>query len=472
MASSRRDNLAPAVHRNEVSLPSRERGAFRSRAEHSSAIRQLTLPATRFIHTEGATGLLMLVAAVAALLWVNLGGQESYEALWQTQIAFQVGDFRLDDDLRTWINDFLLAFFFYAIGLEIKYELVHGDLRTIRTAVVPAFAAIGGMVVPVALYFSVAHEEQYLHGWGVPLATDIAFALAALSLLGKRAPPQLKTLLLTLAVVDDIGAILVIAFFYSASISWIALGIAAGILLVIVGMRAFGIDNVGLYAVAALALWVSVHESGIHATIAGVALGLATRAKERLTASDFLPRASGMHDQIRQALEQGRPDEAEVNLGELESLIRTTESPLEWGARVLHPVSGYLILPLFALANAGILLSLENFTNAAHSPIAWGILLGLVVGKPLGVVSFGALAIITRLGTLPPRVGWTELLVLGLLAGIGFTMAIFIATLAFSDPDQIGAAKVAIFVASVVAPFAGLTVAWLKRQRHPPKQSA
>jgi NhaA family Na+:H+ antiporter len=344
----------------------------------------------------------------------------------------------LDLDLQEWVNDGLMTIFFLVVGLEIKRELVEGELREPRRAAMPAIAAVGGMVVPALIYVAVNLGGDALDGWGIPMATDIAMAVGVLSLLGSRVPSSLKLFLLALAIVDDIGAIAVIAIFYSSGIEPAALGVAGLILVVIALVKRAGVRHFGVYVVLGAALWLAVEESGVHATLVGVILGL--MAPTRPIRQRQLIDAEALTD----LSSAGAAHETAV-------LARESVSVVEWLEHLLHPWTSFVILPLFALANAGIPLSSEALSDAASSPVTLGVVLGLVVGKLVGVTAFTWLAARVGLGVLPAGASWRSIIGVAALAGIGFTVSIFITGLAFTDVARQNEAKVGILVASALA---------------------
>ncbi len=378
-----------------------------------------------FVSVEVLGGVILLAATIAALLWANVS-LLSYEQLWSTHLTIGVGNLTVTEDLQHWVNDGLMTIFFFVVGLEIKRELVRGELRDPRTASLPAIAALGGMVVPAALYLAINSGGAGGRGWAIPMATDIAFAVAVLAIAGSRVPGNLKLFLLTLAIVDDVGAIVVIALFYSSDISGTWLLAAAGALLAIVILQRLGVRRIVVYILPGVVLWVCVFESGIHATIAGVMLGLLTPAHP---------------------------------LGDRE-LIEEIEAHL-------HPWSSFLIVPLFALANAGVYLGGGSVDHALSSPIAWGVILGLVIGKPLGIVMAAALGLRARLGRLPDGVRLAHLVAAGAAAGIGFTVSLFVADLSYRGA-LLADAKVAILIASVVSGAAGLLLLRATTRRSEP----
>ena len=413
-------------------------------------------PIHAFLHTEIASGVFLLAAAVAALVWANSPARDSYEALWETPVAFSVGPFALAESLRDWVNDLLMAFFFFVVGLEIKRELVLGELRDIRAASLPLLCAVGGMVAPALLYTLVNGGGPAAAGWGVPMATDIAFAVGVLALVGTRAPSSLKVFLLTLAVADDLGAIAVIAVFYSRGVDARWLILVAVMVAAVIAMARFGARRYVWYVIAAAVLWLAVFESGVHATVAGVILGFLTPSRPLHAPEEV----SGLAERHLEALQlkpaDGIADEDEqATLLEVARLTTEGVSPLARLQAALHPWTSFVVLPLFALANAGVVLSGGSLGQVLGEPVTLGIILGLVVGKPLGVMLAAFLAVKTGLGRLPSGVGWIEVLGAGMLAGVGFTVAIFIAGLAFEDAALAAAAKTGILVASAIAGILG-----------------
>ena len=395
-------------------------------------------PLVDFLHTEAAGGVVLLVATAVALVWANSPFQDSYVELWHTHLSITLGDHTLDLDLQEWVNDGLMTIFFLVVGLEIKRELVEGELREPRRAAMPAIAALGGMIVPALIYTAINAGGDAADGWGIPMATDIAMAVGVLSLLSRRVPPTLKLFLLALAIVDDIGAIVVIAVFYSSGIEPAALGVAA-ILLVLVALAKWaGVHHIAVYVVLGLGLWLAVEESGVHATLVGVILGLMAPTRpvrqRQLIDQDALTDLSSAEAAHETAV-----------------LARESVSVVEWLEHLLHPWTSFVILPLFALANAGIPLSSEALSDAASSPITLGVVLGLVVGKLVGVTAFTWLAARLGLGVLPAGATWRSIVGVAALAGIGFTVSIFITGLAFSDVARQNEAKVGILVASALA---------------------
>ena len=404
-------------------------------------------PVLRFIDREVAGGILLLVATAAALVWVNSGWGDSYHSFWHTEIELAVGSWHLPHmSLGHFVNDALMALFFFVVGLEIKRELVTGDLSSMRAAALPAIGAAGGMVVPALLYFVFNTAGEASRGWGIPMATDIAFAVGIVALLGSRISPKIKLFLLTLAIVDDIGAIAVIAIFYTSDLSTTWLLTALVGLIAVWVLQKIRVWAIPVYAVLGIFIWYATLESGVHATIAGVALGLLTPARPLLGQRDA--------QQIVDAL----PSDANVAEVRHASFLAQESVPLtERLEELLHPFTAFMIIPIFALANAGIVLSGDTISDAAASNVTLGIIVGLVIGKPLGIALFTWVA--TRFGfALPEGVNWPQFVGMGLAAGIGFTVSIFVGNLAFEDSAITELAKIGILVASLIAAIGALVL--------------
>jgi Na+:H+ antiporter, NhaA family len=431
-------------------IPPRTYGALQVRLRESLVTRAFVLPIQRFIHIQGISSIVLLAAALMALIWANSPWQESYHHVWEMELSLS----RLNLPVHAWINDALMAIFFFLVGMEIKHEIVHGELADIRRAALPVFGALGGMIVPALLYAVLNHGQPGQHGWGVPMATDIAFSLGVLGMV-KGVPADLKIFLLTLAIADDIGAIMVIAVFYSGSLDRGALLAGLIILGAIFLILKLGIVRPILYFVLGVGFWIAILRSGIHATIAGVILGFMVPTTAPLSLKDFQDIATEMSRNFRDAMARGDEQGAKNVLGSFDALLNNTESASERLTRLLNDWVSFLVLPLFALANAGVTFSAGAWRELATSRIAWGILLGLVVGKPLGIIGFAQLGVRTGLAQIPPGVRWKQLAAVGALAGIGFTVSIFISSLAFDDPGHLMEAKAAVLGASVIAGLLG-----------------
>ncbi len=412
-------------------------------------IDRVVAPIERFLHVAAASGVVLVAAAVVALAWANSPWSETYFAIWSTTLEFGLGDFRMSHSLRHWINDGLMVVFFFVIGLEVKRELVLGELRELRKASLPIAAALGGMVVPAGLYLALQSEGPAARGWGIPMATDIAFVVGIMAVLGDRIPHSLRVLLLSLAIADDVGAILVIAIGYTESLhlGWLGLGVAA--LLVTSFSERLGVRSYFFYAAIGGIVWLGFHESGVHATIAGVLLGLMTPAEAHLS-------RTRMGQLFREANAYVHGDDQDVSAADVRQMQRYTRevvSPLAFLENALHPWSSFVVMPIFALANAGVILSLDAFSD----PVGLSIAAALVVGKPLGVFAFAFAAVRLGIADLPRGVSWGAVLGGGCLAGIGFTMSIFIAGLAL-DADLLDAAKVGILEGSILSGVLGVVI--------------
>lgn len=385
-------------------------------ADHTRAGRPVPPVVRRFLDTEASGGALLVGAAAFALAWANLA-RDSYDRAWRNDVVLRIGSFGVEEDLQHFVNDGLMAVFFLVVGLEIKRELVTGDLRDRRSAALPVAAALGGMIVPAVIYLALNTSGAGRAGWGIPVATDIAFAVAVLALVGSRVPASLKLFLLSLAIVDDIGAIVVIAIFYAESIDMAALGLAAAAVLASLTLRRARVHWAGIHILLGVACWLATYNSGVHATIAGVVFGLLTPARPSVTAD--------------------------------------ATSPAERLQQALHPFSSFLIVPVFALANAGVPIRFDSFEAPSAWSVAAGVVSGLVVGKLVGVAGASWLAVRLGIARLPDDVTWRDLTATAALAGIGFTVSLFLTNLAFDDAQLRDAAKLAVLLASVAASLVG-----------------
>lgn len=411
-------------------------------------------PFQRFFATSAASGIVLLACTAVALGWANSPWAESYHHLWEMPIGIGAPGFGLTMSLHQWINDGLMAVFFFLVGLEIKREVLVGELATRRTAALPVAAALGGMIVPAAIYASMNAGGPGADGWGVPMATDIAFALGVLALLGDRVPGGLRVFLAALAIADDLGAVVVIAVFYTSSLNMAAL-LGAVVVLAILGLLSMaGARRPLVYGVLGVALWLFVLASGIHATIAGVALAMLIPARTRINEDEFLANAERSLEDFRRADEPGstvltNPRHLQA-LQMLEKATDAAQAPLQRMEQALHSVVAFAVMPLFAISNAGIPFG-EGLREALTSPIALGAALGLLLGKPIGIMLMSFIAIRSGVADLPAGVTWRHIHGAGWLGGIGFTMSLFIAGLAFSDVDVLNTAKLGVFAASICA---------------------
>jgi NhaA family Na+:H+ antiporter len=409
-------------------------------------------PLRRFMHIESAGGVVLLAATVVALVLANSGFADSFLSFWKTRVGFTFGSFQMEHSLSHWINDLLMAVFFYVIGLEVKRELLMGELREFKKATLPLMAALGGMVAPAVIYLLLQAGEPGQRGWGISMATDIAFVVGCMAMLGPRMPRGLRVFLLSLAIVDDIGAILVIAIGYTETIHWGGLVLSAVSIGLLLLLMKVGVRNVAVFVIFGLVIWYGFHESGVHATIAGVIVGLLTPVRSWVS-EGRLDRIVKNTLHFMQGEGWSSSDESFEKLRELELATRKTVSPLKRMETLLHPWVGFVIMPLFALANAGVRIEMGDFAN----PVAFAVILGLFVGKPLGIMLFSFVSVRLGIGRLREGVNWGAMLGAGCLAGIGFTMAIFVAGLAVQG-DLLDAAKVGILAGSVISAAVGVTI--------------
>ncbi|WP_404310071.1 Na+/H+ antiporter NhaA [Neorhodopirellula lusitana] len=423
-------------------------------------------PLARFLHIQATSGIVLVVCTAIALFAANSRWAASYLAFWQMDVTIGMGAWQFHHSLHHVINDGLMAIFFFVIGLEVKRELVHDSLSDLKQASLPIAAAIGGMIVPAVIYLSLQYGEAGMRGWGIPMATDIAFVIGCLAILGSRVPHSLRILLLSLAIVDDIGAILVIAVGYTESLDGRFLMLAAFAVGVVHFLSRVGVRRFPPYIVVGAIAWIALHESGIHATLIGVILGLMTPARSVLVPERF---RRYLHDKTEEFSEQRwarRDHRAEVVM-EVQRLTRETVSPLEYLERTLHPWTAYIIMPIFALANAGVLIEPANLSD----PVAIAVVLGLVVGKPVGIVLFSWFVIRMGVAKLPEGINWPVLVSGSCLAGIGFTMALFIDGLAFGA-DGLDTAKTGVLVGSALSAVLGMGLLMWTLPKGAPKLDA
>jgi Na+:H+ antiporter, NhaA family len=419
---------------------------------------RLPTPLREYLRDEAAGGVVLMVAAAVALVWANSPWSAAYAALWDTRLAVELGRFGIEADLRQWVDDGLMTLFFLVVGLEIKRELVAGELRTWRRAVLPVVAAAGGMAVPALIYAAVNAGGPGAPGWGVPMATDIAFTLGVLALLGSRVPAPLKVFLLTLAVVDDLGSVAVVALFYSRGVDPWALALAAGLLVLVAVLVRAGIWWLPLHVGLGLALWLAMWRSGVSPALAGVAMGLLTPA--RPTAPPEVARERG-GELAGQLAADPRPPRLREMLREARGTVPLAERL----AHDLHPVSAFVVVPLFALANAGVTLERGGLATPGASAVLGGVLAGRVLGKLAGISAATWLAVRLGLARLPEGTGWTQLAGAATVAGIGFTVPLFVADLAFPEGAFQAPVKLGLLLASVIAGAAGGLVLWLAGRR-------
>ncbi|MDF3027227.1 MAG: nhaA [Fluviicola sp.] len=428
-------------------------------------IEKLLNPFHRFIHQEFTGGIVLFVSVVIAIVWANSAWSDSYHHLWETKFSVSFAGKTLDYPLHIWINDGLMALFFFVIGLELKREFRVGELSTAKKAALPMVAALGGMLVPALIFTLINWNEPTQKGWGIPMATDIAFALALLSLAGKRIPLSVKVFLSALAVADDLGAVLVIAFFYTAQISFLPLLIAGLFLLALALGNYLGVRSMTFYLVLGIAVWIGFLFSGVHATIAGVLVAFMIPARTKIDEKEFVDKAQNYVSEFEQAIPlKGdlTTEEQHEIIQDIKSLCKDAETPLQKLENNLHPWVAFVIMPLFALANAGMVVN-GNFFGSLMNPVSIGVIAGLILGKFIGVFSFTWLMVRFKVAELPEKANWTHVIGVSVLAGVGFTMSLFVTGLAFSDMEIIDQSKYGILTASVVCGVAGVFI--LKRSR-------
>lgn len=419
-----------------------------------------------FAHLEASGGLALLGCTAVALLWANSQWSPYYDQLWHATATVALGRFHLSQSLLHWINDGLMALFFFVVGLEIKREVLAGELAYPGRAVLPIAAAVGGMLLPAGIYALLNMAGPGIRGWGVPVATDIAFSLGVLALLGSRVPLGLKVFLTALAIADDIGGVLIIAIFYTGEIVWLNLAIAGGLLMALLALNRDDVRRPLPYALLGTGVWLAFLRSGVHPSVAGVLVAMTVPARSRILGREFVARARGLLDEFRCVGDDYRSVLADQHcqavLQDLEGACESAETPLQRLLRSVHPWVIFAVLPVFALANAGVGLG-ADLAGSWRDPVAVGVAGGLAIGKPLGIMLFSWAAVRTGLGSLPREVTWRHLWGAACLAGIGFTMSIFVAGLAFRGTPYLPVAKGGIIVASFTSGLLG----WLILRRAP-----
>ncbi|HEX6069235.1 MAG TPA: Na+/H+ antiporter NhaA [Longimicrobiaceae bacterium] len=433
----------------------------------ATPIERFLRPFQRFAQTESSGGIVLLIATVVALVWANSPWWESYHHLWETPLEVSFGGRQLEMTLHHFINDGLMVVFFFLVGLEIKREMLVGELASPRAAALPIAAAAGGMLVPALLYALLNAGGEGSAGWGIPMATDIAFALGILALMGPRVPLGLKVFLAALAIVDDLGAVLVIALFYTEQLNVLALGLGAVILVGLVALNMLGVRHPGMYTVLGLLLWAAFLSSGVHATIAGVLLAMTIPARTRLNTDEFLEIGRHYLEEFDSAGVEGKG--VLTNHGQqaaiqgLENTCEAAQAPLQ---RIEHDLQLWVafgIIPLFALANAGVHVTGDLGAAFSH-PVTLGVILGLVIGKPIGITLLAWAAVRMGMASLPGGVGWSQIHGVSWLGGIGFTMSLFVANLAFGEGSALlDSAKIGVLAASALAAAMG----WFLLRRKP-----
>lgn len=423
-------------------------------------IERLTRPFKKFTKAQGSSSIVLLGCTIVALIWANVW-LNSYTNLWQTELVIGIGRFVLAKPLILWISDGLMTVFFFLIGLEIKRELLVGELSTPKKAIFPIFAALGGMLMPAVFYTALNAGKEGVLGFGIPMATDIAFSLGVLTLMGKRINPSLKVFLATSAIVDDIGAILVIALFYTTKISWISLVIGVGFLIGAAAANWADVRHPLIYAILGIGLWLAILTSGFHATVAGVLLALTVPATIRIERKKFIELSRNLVVEFQEAC----TDKEDVfttaaqhaALQKLETSCQHVETPLQRMEHSLHYWVAFIIMPIFALANAGVNFS-GNISTALVHPVTLGVVVGLIVGKQIGIFLFAWISVRIGLAVMPTGVNWQQIYGISWLGGIGFTMSLFIAHLAFEGLPLLFMAKIGILIASFIAGVVGWVI--------------
>lgn len=437
----------------------------KAREKAVKVVQRIVSPIEDFLHTESSSGIVLIINALIALILANSPLHHWYHNLIHFPISIGFGSLVIEKGLQHWVNDGLMVIFFFVVGLEIKRELVIGELASPKKAALPMFAALGGMIFPAIFYFVLNPSGVTEPGWGIPMATDIAFAVGILALMSKRTPFALKIFLLALAIVDDLGAVLVIAFFYTEQIARSYLGLAAVGFAIITILKYAGVRKVWVYSIFGLAVWFFILKSGIHATIAGVILGLMTPIK-RLFPKQVLPeKFRSVAQEVATGIEgNGGVQLDQYTLQKIDELHMITveaSSPLDRLIHKLHPWMSFFIMPIFALVNAGVHIENIGIEQFFGHSVSLGIILGLVLGKPIGVVLFSWLSVKFRLSDLPKGVHWGHMLAVGCLAGIGFTMALFVSNLALKTPELEMFSKLGILVASCISGILGATLLYI-----------
>lgn len=410
----------------------------------------------RFLHIEAMSGVVLFFAAAAALVWANSSFHENYDALWHTPLSISLGRYTLSWNLHFWVNDVLMILFFLVAGMEIRREIYEGALSDFRQAALPVIAALGGVCLPAVIYLLLNADPARDHGWAIPTATDIAFAIGILALLGKSIPGNIRIVLLSLAIIDDVIAVIIIALFYSASFDLSGLAVAiSGIGLVLL-MQWLGLASVWLYVVPAVVLWFGLLKTGVHPSLAGVILGLLTPvlpARSKILPVDRIIKAVKI---IRQQPESGGRQVIARALRDIRKGERDLIPPVTRVQMALHPWVAFIIMPVFAFANAGVRFGDVSFSADGSAFILAGVALGLVAGKPVGILLASFIAVKSGICRLPPHVSWAGMVLIGILGGIGFTMAVFVAMLAFDDAGQLSVAKTGVLLGSAISAVLGL----------------
>ncbi len=413
-------------------------------------------PLEDFLKRSASQGIVLLIVTAIAVILANSTLNHAYEAFLHTPIGLSIGSFELKESLLHWINDGLMAIFFLLVGLEIKREILVGELSNMRAALLPIGSAIGGAVIPALVYVAINAQNGNLQGWGIPMATDIAFALGVIALLGDRIPNSLKVFVTATAIIDDLIAVLVIAIFYSSGINVGALAIGFGLLALLIIANMIGIRSLIVYLGLGIFVWVAFLQSGIHATIAGVLVALTIPARSNSDDNLFQKRIQTLLHRF-EVKEPEIDEDREAVLLELEHVLEQTQSPLQRLEHSLRDVSAFIIMPIFAFANAGVVISLEKLTGGLL-PVTIGIIIALVIGKPVGILAASWIMKRSGIASLPSQVNWRQMVGVACLGGIGFTMSLFVASLAFTESNALDDAKIGILIASVIAGVVGYVI--------------
>jgi Na+:H+ antiporter, NhaA family len=436
---------------------------------------QILKPAQQFFNKEASSSILLIAATVIALIWVNSNIGETYHRFWHTKISFALGHFHISKTLLHWVNDGLMSLFFFTVGLEIKREILVGELATPKKALLPVIAALGGMIVPGLIYAALNIGLPTIHGWGIPVATDIAFALGAVAVFGRNLPVGLRIFLAAFAIADDLGAVVIIAIFYTKEIVWSNLIISLFLVFGLAVANFFWIRQTLIYAILGLAVWFFILGSGVHPTIAGVIVSLFVPARGRYDTDNFLQNVKKITEKF-ECEEQSCGYSILLNqehmyaVQALELACHDVETPLQRLMHALHPWVAFLILPLFAMGNTGLIFRGIVLSEIVSNPVVIGIIFGLVVGKPIGIMLFSYLSVKTGLASLPQEVRWSHIFGGAMLGGIGFTMSLFLSELSFADPHIIDYARMAILTGSILSAVFGMSFLGIVAAGNPVKK--
>ena len=418
-------------------------------------------PLHEFIHRQASSGIVLLFSAVVALIWANSQWAHVYHDFWHTEVSFNIGGTGISKDILHWVNDGLMAVFFFLVGLEIKREFLVGELSNIKQALLPIFCAVGGMAIPALVYMGFNFDSAGAIGWGIPMATDIAFALGVLALVGSRVPIALKAFLVAIAIVDDIGAVIVIAVFYTSAISLPSILLILVVMLVLISMNRLHVHHTHPYLIAGFFLWIVFLSSGLHATLAGVLLALTIPARSRINVREFLIIGRELLDEYEGIGDLGNEvpvrQERQMALQELQKKITDVWMPLQRLEHLLHPWVAFGVMPIFAFANAGVSVT-GDLGAAVSNPVSLGIIAGLLVGKQVGITLTAWVTVRFGWSRLPYGVTWPQIYGISWLGGIGFTMSIFVSTVAFGTEDLLQVSKIGVLIASVISGLVGYAI--------------